>query len=443
MKKTRLIALLCALCLLVCCFTACKRPDEEWGVTGNTGKQEPGSAQTQPEQKEPVKDVPLAATSLTADLLPSDAKEKKPDDAFIAGQAEFSIDLLKRAYREGEGENTLISPVSVLYALAMTANGADGKTAEEMLSVLGGHSMDDLNAYLNSWRWSFAEEDKGKLKLANSIWMREIAGFKVKDDFLQAGVNYYNAEIYKASFDASTVRDINQWVAGKTDGMIDHLVNDLSDGARMMLINALAFEAEWQKPYEDHQVQNGSFHSADGKSQKAKFMFSKESVYLEDEGAIGILRNYKGGKYSFGALMPEDMDAYLATFSGDTLQKVLQNKKSADVRAYLPKFKTEYSLEMNEVLKEMGMPTAFGRNADFTKMGNHDLLINEVIHKTYIEVDVWGTKAAAVTAVVMDSGSAMPPPEPKIIRLDRPFIYFILDNETNLPIFLGTLTTLE
>ena len=449
MKKIRIIAFMLAAMMLLAAMSGCKRIDEEQDAVAGAPDLLPGGETLQEEESEQEQEQqtfqpkPISAKNLI-DGIPVDTgvMVKDPDAAFIAEQMDFSVELLKKVSQKDAGQNVLVSPVSVAMALAMTANGAGGRTAQEMLSLLGGHSIEDLNAYWFAWRTDLSGKEQGTVKIANSIWMRDVTGFKVEESFLQTNVQYYNSEVYSAPFDSATVRDINQWVGEHTDGMIDHLVDDLSEEARMMLINALAFEAEWQVPYQDYQVTADWFTNAAGERQKADFMRSSQGIYLEDDGAIGILRNYKGGKYSFGALMPEDLDAYLADFSGEKLQNVLQNTKDGDVRAYLPKFKVEYSVGMNDLLKELGMTTAFGPGADLTKMGNQDLRIDQVLHKTYIEVDVWGTKAAAVTSM-MASGTSAPTVEPKTIRLDRPFIYFIIDNETNLPLFIGTLNTLK
>ena len=441
MKKIRLIALLTALCLLLCCFTACKRKDEHFGVTGTPGGQEETDRE---QEQQPAGSREISARNLTEGIATdTGVRVKEADAAFIAGQMDLSVELLKKAAQKEGKENLLLSPISVTMALAMTANGAKGKTAAEMRALLGGHSMEDLNAYLYAWRVGLPAVEQGEVKTANSIWIREMQGFKAEDSFLHTNIQYYNSEVYSAPFDQTTVRDVNQWVSDHTDGMISHLLDQLEDDQRMMLINALTFEAEWQTPYQDYQVSDGTFTSAAGKKQKAEFMHSSQSLYLQDEGAIGILREYKGGRYSFGALMPEDMDAYLADLSGEKLQSILQNPLRGDVRAYLPKFKAEYGLALNDSLKEMGMVSAFAPGADFTGMGNDELYIDQVLHKTYIEVDTWGTKAAAVTAVVNVSGAAPSQQEPKVIRLDRPFIYFIIDNETNLPLFIGTLQSLK
>ncbi len=446
MKKIRFLALLMALCLLALQFTACKRPDEELkipsGAQGSTPQAGSPAGDGEGEAQGDVSYTPLAVTDLTAEVSYTEEwPELSPDAEFCEGQMDFSVELFRRAAQKTRCKNTLISPLSVSIALAMTANGADGKTAEEMLEVLGGHSVSALNAYYGNWLLDLKNDEKATLHTANSIWIRDVAGFEAKDAFLGNNAKYYHSQVFKAPFNQIGVGKINEWVDTKTDGMIDRLVDELDPNTMMVLINALAFEAAWETPYAEKRVYNDAFYSLDGKKGTAAYLRSNESTYLEDEGAIGFLRPYAGGRYSFGALMPAEgtLEDYIGGLDGARLQAILKNAQKTAVDAHLPKFSNEYSATLNEVLKEMGMPSAF--LGGFDKMSNEDLFISKVIHKTYIEVDEEGTSAAAATGVMMNKYS-MAPEDPKSVKLENPFIYFILDNETNLPIFMGTVTSI-
>ena len=160
---------------------------------------------------------------------------------------DFAVRLFKQA-NEG-GKNTLLSPLSVLCALAMTANGAERETRGQMEAVLG-MNVDELNLYLYSYINSLPQGEKYKLSVANSIWLKDTDGFSVNPSFLQANADYYKAQIYKSPFDKRTLRDINVWVRNQTDGMIPKIIDEIPSQALMYLINALAFEAEWLDIYE-------------------------------------------------------------------------------------------------------------------------------------------------------------------------------------------------
>ena len=356
---------------------------------------------------------------------------------------DFAIRLFKTANENGK--NTLISPLSVLYALAMTSNGAEGQTLAQMEEVFG-LSVEELNLYLYSYMNTLPQGDKYKLSLANSIWFTDDERFTVNQEFLQSNADYYGAEIYKAPFDNQTVKDINNWVNKETDEMIPKIVEEIPEEAIMYLINALAFEAEWLEPYEKGQVRDKTFTKEDGTQQNVAFMHNAEGKYLEDENATGFVKYYKGGKYAFVALLPNEgisVSDYVNSLEGDTIKSLLENAQYRTVYTMVPKFETEYNTEMSEVLNTMGITNAFdGNNAEFGKMGQWsegNIYISKVLHKTYIQVGEKGTKAGAVTAVQMDGNAAADPTEVKEVYLDRPFVYMIIDCENNIPFFIGTM----
>lgn len=358
---------------------------------------------------------------------------------------EFALKLFKESMESDK--NTLISPLSVLCALSMTANGADGKTLSQMEEVLG-MTADELNMYVHSYMENLPEADKYKLKLANSIWFTDNERFTVNQDFLQTNADYYGADIYKAPFDDTTLEDINNWVNENTDEMIEDILDKIPEAAVMYLINALAFEAEWQDVYLDTQVSTGRFKTEDGTAKNVEFMYSQEYVYLEDENATGFMKYYKDRKYAFVALLPNEgvsVQDYLETLTGEELADMLANHNYTAVSTAIPKFETEYDIEMADVLKNMGMTDAFDMNAaDFSKLGESsegNIFINRVIHKTFISVGEKGTKAGAATVVEMADGAMAV--EPKTVYLDRPFVYMLVDCENNIPFFVGTLMDVE
>lgn len=388
----------------------------------------------------------ISAENLMDGVTPNQVKSLDSLDSQNVAVTDFALRLMTAT--EESGENTLLSPLSVIAALAMTANGAKGTTLSEMESVLG-LSRDELNLYLYTYLNSLPQGDKYKLSVANSIWFTDDDKFTVNNAFLQKNADYYGAEIYKTKFNDQTKRDINNWVRKETDGMIPKILERVPEDAIMYLINALAFEAEWTSIYEHDQVRDGTFTKEDGTKQSAKLMYCDEYGYLEDENAQGFIKYYKGRKYAFAALLPNEgttITEYLSTLSGEKLNAMLSKPQGTTVKTAIPKFKTEYSVEMSEILADMGMPTAFNVTfADFSDLGNYEdnnIYISNVLHKTYIEVAERGTKAGAVTVIEMAKGTGMPE-EPKRVYLDRPFIYMIIDCENNIPIFLGTLMDLN
>ena len=359
---------------------------------------------------------------------------------------DFAAALLRQTADE---EGVLLSPVSLLYALGMTANGASGETLAQLEQVTG-MTRDALNDYLYTYRMSLPENTKKcKLSLANSLWVRD--SFRMEDSFLDACVSYYDAEVYRSAFDATMVRDLNHWVDSKTDGMIDKLLEQApSERTMLYLVNAVCFDAKWQEPYEKSQIQEGAaFTAIDGTRQTADLLWSQESLYLSDDNTTGFMKYYDGGRYAFVGLLPNEgvsIADYVAGLTGGKLHALLNDPQHGTVEAAIPRFKAPSSLELNDALKAMGVTDAFdSAAADLRAMGgapNDQLYVSAVLHKTYLELDENGTKAAAVTAVANDAGSAEPPEVHRVV-LDRPFVYMIVDTHANLPLFLGTVTTMS
>ena len=385
-------------------------------------------------------------SGVTAHAVSTETGRTDPDGTKAV--MDFSVQLFQKSM-ETDG-NTLISPLSVLYALAMTANGANGETLSQMEAALG-LPIDQLNEYLYAYMRALPDGDKYKLDVANSIWFKDTGTFTPNQDFLQANANWYGAGIYKAPFNNDTLKEINAWVSEHTDGMIQNILNEIPPEAVMYLVNALAFDAEWQDIYMETQVRDGTFTTEGGTAQDAQFMYSEEDLYLTDEEAAGFIKYYAGRKYAFAALLPEEgvhIKDYAASLTGEKLSALLSGAKQCHVNAAIPKFECAYSTEMSKILKTMGITDAFDdARADFSGIGSStegNLCISRILHKAFIAVDEKGTKAGAATVVAVEATSAwIDPAEIKTVYLDRPFLYMLIDCETNLPVFIGAVMDIE
>lgn len=388
----------------------------------------------------------VKAEDLMSGIVPNKV-DSNVDLTDNSGLKDFAVSLFQNA--EKSGNNTLVSPLSVLCALAMTANGADKDTLSQMEQTLG-MPIDKLNDYLNAYTASLAQGEKYKLSIANSIWFSDRTDFTPNRDFLQKNADYYGAGIYKATFNDSACDDINLWIKQKTDGMIENILDKIPEDAVMYLVNALAFEAEWADIYEKNDVNKGNFFKEDKTKQSVDFMYGYEGTYLKDENAQGFIKYYSGGKYAFAALLPDEdvsLSEYVKSLSGEKLSEIFSNKQQGvTVKTLIPKFRSECSFRLDNELKAMGMTNAFdGSVSDFSRLGkmadNSSIYINRVLHKTYIEVAEKGTKAGAATVVEMNAeGVMMVPDEVKEVYLNRPFVYMIIDTTANLPLFIGTVT---
>lgn len=392
------------------------------------------------------KSEPINAQNLLADYQP--AENANPSLAAFSTEpqavSDFSMRLFQHSLSQTPNENTLISPVSVLLALSMTANGAKAETLAQMEAVFG-LPLDQLNEYLRAYVGQLPQGDKYKLHIANSIWLRNDPALAMRQEFLQTSTNFYQAQIYQAPFNQDTAADINNWVKQHTNGMIDQIIEEITPNNMLYLINALAFEAEWENVYGEHEIWPGVFTTEDGKEQQVDFMHSSEFVYLENADCRGFIKYYQGQKYAFAALLPnEDLTVadLAARLDGEKLRHLLENAQQTTVYAALPKFSAEYSCNMLDLLQKMGITDAFNPElADFSGITDQQLYINQVLHKTCIEVDEQGSKAAAVT--LAGPGADYTEEEVQEVYLNRPFIYLLIDCQTQQPLFIGTVMTLD
>lgn len=425
MKKRMLATALCGSCFLTACSSSQVANPTQTYMAGKV--------------VDLVKDIPAGTDSASS--------RTELDAEFLEGLQQFTWGLLSQSTMADlqNGQNVMISPESVALALGMTACGADGETLEEMHQLLApGLTMEDFNS-------NVAFMMKGQddvLKIANSVWFRE-GVMQAKEEFLQKVKNDYQAGAFMAPFNDKTLKELNAWIDEKTDHQIKKMLDTIDPESMMFLVNAITFDAKWEDPVEDSAITEENFTNAEGKLQTATMMNTEEHVYLKDEHATGFMRYYKRGEgsknYAIVCLLPEEglsVDAYLKQLDGKKFQKLLADKSYERVIAKIPEFTYEYSTSMVGPLSDMGLNTALSpTSADFTRMADNakelQLYIGDVLHKTKIEVNRHGTKAAAVTIVDMKCGSAMEIEPPKEVFLDRPFVYAIIDVDTELPAFVG------
>ena len=379
----------------------------------------------------------LTATELTAGTRSARAGSLDVDEG--SNTYDIALDLLRESADE---KNALVPPLSVLSALAMAENGADGETLAQMERVTG-MGADELTDLLQAYGTLV---DDGPLSVANSIWLRDSDGLSVEDGFLETCGGHLGAQVFSAPFDDSTVADVNAWVSEKTNEMIPEMLNQISNDAQVLLVNALAFEGGWEDPFDSALVSPDTFTCEDGTEQDVTMMHSAEGSYLESELATGFVKPYEGYDYAFVGLLPAEgvsVGELLASLDGDALEELLTPVAGAGAEIGLPKFTASYEAELADALRELGMTDAFDAElADFSRMGSSEqgpLYVGGVLHKTFVDVNEEGTRAAAATTVSMD-GAAAPggPVEYHEVILDRPFVYLIMDLRCDLPVFVGT-----
>ncbi|MBQ6163353.1 MAG: hypothetical protein IJK23_02645 [Clostridia bacterium] len=424
-------------------------------VTAEPVTEEPVTAEpvtAEPVTAEPVTAEPVTAESVTAEPVTEEpAATVYPATDFRTVYGGFAAKLLKAQYaRDNTGEtrkNVMISPLSVITALAMAENGAKGNTLRQLEDLFGAN-VEDLNKMLSEYVKNLPQAEKSKLVAANSVWIRDGAFESVAKRFLENNKAFYNAEVREEPFNEKTLADVNGWCDKNTDGMIKKIIEQIDPADVMYLINALTFDAEWARPFEKGEVSKREFTNADGTKTEVEMMYGEESGLIDADAVEGFVKPYFGNKYSFVALLPKEgstVDSLIALLDADTVSGLLGGVTTAHLRVGLPKFESEYSCEMSETLKTLGVTDAFdGVKADFGGIGRlksgNNVYVSDVIHKTFISVDEQGTRAAAVTAIVARANAVM---QMRYIILDRPFVYMIVDNATNLPIFIGVMNQMK
>lgn len=379
----------------------------------------------------------LTATELTAGMRPTEVGSLSVGEG--AQTYDFALDLLRLS---ADGESVLVSPLSALGALAMAENGADGETLAQMERATG-MGADELIGLLRAYGVP-AEDDP--ISIANSVWLRDSDGLAVEDDFLAACGDQLGAQVFSAPFDDSTVADVNAWVSERTHEMIPQMLDQISGDAQVLLVNALAFEGGWEEPFDSELTSPDTFICEDGSEQDVTMMHSTEGGYLEGELATGFVKPYEGYDYAFVGLLPAEgvsVGELLASLDGSALEELLTPVAGAGAEIGLPQFTASYETDLTDALQALGMTDAFDPDlADFSRMGTSDkgpLSVSGVLHKTFIDVNEEGTRAAAATVIGLD-GVAGPgdPIEYHEVILDRPFVYLIMDLRTGLPVFAGT-----
>ena len=383
-----------------------------------------------PERAEPLSDSQEGRiVNLMAQIEATQpADPAVPDASCEALAAEFAVALLQNS-RLQEDENFILSPYSILCALAMTANGAQRETLAQMEEIMG-MSSQELNRYL----YQISAAARQEMVAANSIWFRE--GFNVASTFLESTAGYYGAAAYQAPFDGLTVQQMNEWVSQQTGGRIEEIIQELNEDDRMVLLNALAFDGVWMEPYAQEDIQEGSFTAADGTMQTVQMMSSTEHSYLQDSLATGFIKEYENG-YCFVALLPNEgvsMEDYLASLTGTGLLSTIENSRTTRVSVSMPMLEAETSLSLKEVLTAMGMELPFSSMADFSAMGQGDLYLSDVLHKTSLKIDEQGTQAGASTSAIVTEKSAS---RSLSVVLNRPYVMAIMDSQTGAILFMG------
>ncbi len=379
-----------------------------------------------------------------------------------AGNNAFAFDLYQ-AIRDGE-ENLFYSPYSISVALAMVYAGARGQTERQMAETLHFDlpqeqlhpAFNTLDLALDSRGHATTREVSGesveevafRLNTANAVWGQ--AGYSFRPEYLDLLALSYGAGVRLVDFQANApaaVGAINQWVSEETEGRIREVVDELSEDTRLVLANAIYFNAQWALPFAEASTKDEPFYLLGGDEEKVPLMHQWDDfLYTEADGYQAIQLPYHYGEVAMVILLPGEgrFREIEERLTGDWVQSVVAGLREHDVILTMPKFRVETPvLNLAGTLSAMGMPDAFSLpDADFSGITESQppLYIGRVLHKAFVDVDEEGTEAAAATVVEMLVGAALDEPTeppPIIMRIDRPFIFLIRDIETNTILFVG------
>ena len=363
-----------------------------------------------------------------------------PQAAHLADASNrLGFHLLSHLAGQEVGDNLFISSFSIATALAMVYNGAEGKTQEALARLLRveGLSLPEVNQGYSELAALLGEIDPGiRLDVANSVWVREGTGLAA--DFVRRIRESYAGEVTRLDFsDPGAAGVINDWVAGKTNGKIKELVTPgLIRLAIVVLINAIYFKGIWTAPFDEAETREGTFTLPDGSRKQVPMMHRTGRYdYYEDEAFQAIRLPYGSGRASMYIFLPKP-DRSLASFrellTPENWQAWMGGFSKTRVELGLPRFRIEYGAELLPTLTGLAGPEMAG--PDFLGMGGGELVITNVIHKTFVEVNEEGTEAAAATAVLMGRSGVILPLQ---MVVDRPFFCAIRDDETGLVLFMG------
>lgn len=379
----------------------------------------------------------LVAALLTALLLITPTGDKQPEitEKETNGLTDktFTAKLMQSM---DEDENYFISPFSIKTALAMAANGADGATRDEIIETADLVNIDEYNSTVLDIITRYEKNKAVKLSVADSIWLNKSksGGLNFTKGFNELVSKYYNG-ISAAVSDSDAVERINKWVNDNTAGKITEIID--SNEFSALLANAVCFKGKWRSQFNEYATSEGDFTNKNGNVSRTEFMNITESFkFYEDKNVQIIELPYDGDSEHdvsmFVVLSEEDFDYDIESLINST---ELQYER---VKVKMPKFRTETQASLKDILVNMGINEAFyPASADFSKMfTGSGMYIDEVLHKTYIDVDENGTEAAAVTAIMLRYAS-LPSGKPIEFNADRPFAYCIRENISGQILFAG------
>jgi serpin B len=370
-----------------------------------------------------------------ADFIP----EKIEPNNVTASANQFGLQLFQQQLAlDQEAKNSNLTPLSIQLAMSMLLNGLDGEDYEKLSEVLGYPNLDQdqINDEIYSILTQLPKVDNTtQLDLVNSVWVED--NFSIKDTFRTNIQEYLLADVFTRNFDSSTKDEINKWVQNKTRGKIDGILEEISAEEVLFLINALYFKGIWQNQFNPNATFTGKFDQ----TQDAEYMkYSNDEPYemFRTDSVLAVRLGFGNGNFVMDFIQPEqeDLKSYIQNLSQEELNNLVNNMDTIDFDLNLPKFKVEYSVDLNDAFKGLGLENLFTDNVDLSKLSvQQKLFVSAIKHKTFLEINEEGGEGAAVTSVGIGLTSA-----PPTISINKPFMFTIRERNSGVILFIGSIT---
>lgn len=330
------------------------------------------------------------------------------EEMIIESVNDFAFDIFLKINAIEPNKNLFISPLSISTALSMTANGAVGETKNGIKKTLHQDNLSDQEmneAYKSLVDFIIELDPKVTMKLANSNWYNQ--EYHIEDEFRNILLRFYNAEVNATDFtDPGAKNVINGWIEDKTNDKIKDMIDQIPPDVVMYLINAIYLKATWQYQFDKDRTDKMDFFLTNGSKALTDMMYSDgvKANYYADKNLQYIELPYGNGQFVFSILLPKDpkkLDEIISNFDVNQFNSFIEGADTSTFKVYLPKFKIEYKITLNDILAAMGMEQSFGGGADFSDLfvEELDLYISRVLHQSFLEVDEEGTEAATATIV--------------------------------------------
>ncbi len=380
-------------------------------------------------------------TQSTPRLVSSAVARETPAETAAAGQAvagmqAFAHRLLSEHPELFGGSNAVLSSASIGAAFAMLRAGATGETAAQIDEVLGFPSSGLGPAYnFLTDRWTTPRDDGPELSVANGLFFQE--GLPLRPEFLDALARDFGVGVRTVDFTGAAAEVINAWVREQTRDRIQRLFDQLAPDTQLVLANAIYLKATWVSQFTAGATFDRAFRRSVGEPVQVPFMHQTSAFdFVREDGWSAVRLPYEGGDLSMWVLLPDDVGDPVALLSPAVLARLAMSVSRQVVKLSLPKWGFESGVGLAEVLPRMGMPRAFGPDAEFGGIADAPLLVDDVVHRAVITVDEEGTEAAAVTGIAMQLARAGPSPG-AVFEADHPFAYAVLHDATGSPLFEG------